>query len=180
MPGRSNYDKFPVVQVSENSAACVLGWTAIGVRIDELVRPGKFVVCVECYPGCFQQEIERELSRALQPKKVIQAEDVYKPAADIERLVARDLTDDPVFGRMNNYELRDFLDDDAVRNARREVADAEGLVLVIGTGATVIAEQYELLVYADMARWEIQLRQRKNEIANLGLDNSTDHASLKY
>jgi mannose-6-phosphate isomerase class I len=180
MPGRSNYDKFPVVQVSENSAACVLGWTAIGARIDELVRPGKFVVCVECYPGCFQQEIERELSRALQPKKVIQAEDVYKPAADIERLVARDLTDDPVFGRMNNYELRDFLDDDAVRNARREVADAEGLVLVIGTGATVIAEQYELLVYADMARWEIQLRQRKNEIANLGLDNSTDRASLKY
>jgi mannose-6-phosphate isomerase class I len=180
MPPRSNYDKFPVVQVNDNSNDCVRGWSAVGARLREAVHPGKLIVCVECYPGCFQQEIERELTEALRPAKIVRAEDAYKSAADIERLVARDLTDDPVFGRMSNYELRDFVDDDALANTRRQIEQSDGLVLVIGTGASVVAERWDLLVYADLARWEIQLRQRKNEVANLGLENFTERASLKY
>jgi mannose-6-phosphate isomerase class I len=35
-------------------------------------------------------------------------------------------------------------------------------------------------VYADLARWEIQLRQRRNEIGNLGAHNLDERASLKY
>src|SRR6202034_4293473 len=58
--------------------------------------------------------------------------------------------------------------------------ESSGLVLVIGTGASLIAETRELLVYCDMARWEIQQRQRADEIANLGLDNYKERASLKY
>lgn len=180
MPPRSNYDKFPVVQVSDNSNVCVRGWSAVGARLREAVHPGKFIVCVECYPGCFQQEIERELTEALSPAKIVRAEDAYKSASDIERLVARDLTDDPVFGRMSNYEIWDFIDDDALADRRRQIEQSNGLVLVIGTGASVVAERRDLLVYADMARWEIQLRQRKNEVANLGLENFTERASLKY
>ena len=180
MPPQSNYDKFPVVQVSDNSGDCVRGWPAITKRTQAAMRPGKFVICVECYPGCFQQEIERELASALRPSTIIRAEDAYKSAAEIERFVERDLTDDPVFGRMSNYELRDFVDDEALRKMREQLANSIGLVLVIGTGASVIAEQWDLLIYADMARWEIQLRQRKNEVGNIGIDNLTERASLKY
>jgi mannose-6-phosphate isomerase class I len=35
-------------------------------------------------------------------------------------------------------------------------------------------------VYADLARWEIQMRQRRNEVGNLGADNRNDPPYLKY
>src|SRR5512132_3725901 len=95
MPPRSNYDKFPVVQVSDNPGDCLRGWPAITERLRTTIHPGRFVICVECYPGCFQQEIERELASALSPKTVIRAENACKSSSEIKALVARDLTDDP-------------------------------------------------------------------------------------
>ena len=38
----------------------------------------------------------------------------------------------------------------------------------------------DVLVYADMARWEIQMRFRRNEISNVGVDNRMERASLQY
>jgi mannose-6-phosphate isomerase class I len=38
----------------------------------------------------------------------------------------------------------------------------------------------DLLIYADMARWEIQLRMRRNEVSNLGMDNVEEHIEGKY
>ena len=55
----------------------------------------------------------------------------------------------------------------------------EGLVLVVGCGAALIHEP-DILVYADLARWEAQLRFRRNEASNLGVENRTLAASLQY
>jgi len=38
----------------------------------------------------------------------------------------------------------------------------------------------DVLVYADLARWEAQLRFRRNQTGNLGAENLTQAASLKY
>jgi len=51
---------------------------------------------------------------------------------------------------------------------------------VFGCGASIICPAPDLLLYADMARWEIQLRFRKNEISNLGSSNKTLKTSLQY
>jgi mannose-6-phosphate isomerase class I len=53
-------------------------------------------------------------------------------------------------------------------------------VLVIGTGATLVSPPEATLIYADMARWEIQLRWRREEMGNLGLNNAQEDFSLKY
>jgi mannose-6-phosphate isomerase class I len=177
---RSNYDKFPIIEVGRDATECSQGWNAIGTRLADQIAPGKFILCVECYPGCFEQEIENSLVTRLRPAQVIRAADTYKPQAELNALIQRELTDDPVFGRMNNYELADFLDQERVHKARKVLEAATGLTLVIGTGATVIAKDWNLLVYADMARWQIQLRQRRNEIGNLGCDNLGERPSLKY
>ncbi|HEY3929093.1 MAG TPA: class I mannose-6-phosphate isomerase [Candidatus Koribacter sp.] len=177
---KSNYDKYPFVAVSGSPEACDVGWEAIGHRLKAKVGDGGTVLCVECYPGCFEDEIQRELELALKPAKVVRAADCLLPANAIEAVYARDLGDDPVFGFMNNYEVAEFLDPAKVTSARRSISEAAGLVLVIGTGATLIAERGDLLVYCDMARWEIQRRQRAGEIANLGLQNCKERPSLKY
>ncbi len=59
----SNYDKYPVVRVSDSRDGCEMGWDAIGRRLKASMRPGRFVICVECYPGCFEKEIEKQLVR---------------------------------------------------------------------------------------------------------------------
>jgi mannose-6-phosphate isomerase class I len=102
------------------------------------------------------------------------------PEAAIQSLCARDLGDDPVFAFMGKYELHEFLDERELAKQRQCLSQASRLTLVIGTGATLVAEHWDLLVYCDMARWEIQQRQRAGEIPNLGLDNCAERASLKY
>jgi len=49
----------------------------------------------------------------------------------------------------------------------------------VGCGATLVADA-DLLVYADLTRWEAQLRFRRNESSNLGVENRTLAASLQY
>lgn len=177
---RSNYDKHPVVRVSDAEDGCAVGWQAISQRLKTHIPRGRFVLCVECYPGCFEQEIERELTKAFSPALVLHANECYRPEEEIRSLCERDLGDDPVFAFMSNFVLPEFMDEGKVAKRRADLNDSGGLALVIGTGATLLAETWDLLVYCDMARWEIQQRQRAGEIANLGLDNLTERPSLKY
>jgi mannose-6-phosphate isomerase class I len=176
----SNYDKSPVVPVSASRDDCERGWQAIARRLKSSIRAGRFVICVECYPGCFEKEIEKQLVDALKPQLVLRAEECYLPEAAIQSLCARDLGDDPVFAFMGKYELHEFLDERELAKQRNRLSQASGPTLVIGTGATLVAEQWDLLVYCDMARWEIQQRQRAGEIPNLGLQNFTDRPQAKY
>jgi mannose-6-phosphate isomerase class I len=181
----SNYDKYPVVPVSDSRAGCDVGWPAIAQRLKAAViqagvRSDRFVICVECYPGCFEKEIEKHLVDALKPQSVLRAAECYLPEAAFQSLCARDLGDDPVFAFMGKYELHEFLDERELAKQRNRLSQASGLALVIGTGATLVAEHCDLFVYCDMARWEIQQRQRAGEIPNLGLQNCTDRPQAKY
>jgi hypothetical protein len=53
------------------------------------------------------------------------------------------------------------------------------LVFVVGTGASLV-HPGDILVYADLARWEAQLRMRRDRISNLGCDNRELKWSLQY
>ena len=55
----------------------------------------------------------------------------------------------------------------------------KGVILIVGTGATLVCEP-DLLVYADLSRWEIQQRQRRKQIPNLGINNAKQTPGVKY
>jgi len=177
---KSTYDKYPVVKVSDSTRDCCVGWSSIGRKIRAKVRTGPYVLCVECYPGCFEDEIERELVAALNPDLVVRAKDCYLTEPEIRQMCQHDLGDDPVFAFMNRFEISDFLDAHRTEQKRSKIRKSDGLALVIGTGASMVAEQFDQLVYADMARWEIQQRQRAGKISNLGLRNCSERPALKY
>jgi mannose-6-phosphate isomerase class I len=180
MPRKSTYDKYPVVRVSDSARNCEVGWPAIVERIRSTLVPGRRIVCVECYPGAFEREIEREFAAGLHPELTVRTRECYLAQSEIRRLCEADLGDDPVFGRMSNYYVNDFLDPAKLQKVRDKMQSARGLVLVVGTGASVIAGRWDILIYADMARWEIQMRQRAGTAANLGLDNFDESPGLKY
>ena len=88
--------------------------------------------------------------------------------------------DDPVFGIMNHLRMEDFMDAGKVASLASEIEQVEsGLVIVIGCGASLI-HPGDILVYADLARWEAQLRMRRDEISNLGVSNHDLKWSLQY
>jgi len=176
MARKSNYDKFPFVEVGLSSE-CFTGWDAIAVQLTEAK-----VVCVECYPGARIDEIQSELASRLRPGAVFRVSDAYKPAAVVRAMLAPYLGDDRVFGRMNGLTLEDWFDPAAFERMREEIrtASAAGTVLVVGSGAGLLTPERDLLMYADMARWEIQLRYRRFEAGNLGCDNEDAGFAEKY
>ena len=184
MARRSNYDKFPSVQISDRDEDCQVGWAEVAKQLNITAPRKRSILCVECYPGAKLQEIESGLVSQLNPRLVIRAEFCLKSPQELDAMLAPYLGgDDPVFGRMNGVTLQDFLDPRKVADARKLIrtsAAEDGRILVIGTGAALIAERFDLLVYSDMARWELTLRQRRGEIGNLGAGNLSELPNLKY
>jgi hypothetical protein len=60
------------------------------------------------------------------------------------------------------------------------VKRSSGRVLVIGTGASLVTQHPNSLIYADLARWEVQRRPRAHNIGNLGLNNANASAAALY
>jgi hypothetical protein len=175
LPGRtSTYDKQPVVQAGAGDEVTV-GATAIGRLLRE---SGAQVIAVEAYPGVRPADLARIVGE-IGAELVVDVADAYLPPEELHARVAPDLTDDPVFGRLTDFAVADFFQPSALEDLRSRVAACRGRVVVVGTGASLACEP-DLLVYADLARWEIQQRQRNGEVGNLGADNAGERASLLY
>lgn len=180
---KSNYDKHPYVEVSNSEGSCVAGWPAIVEQLSEAIRgrgTSRTVLTVECYTGVHVQQVLESLM-ALKPEKVILSSQAFKAPAQIDEVVGIfNGGDDPVFGVMNHLQMHDFLDTGKQQALADEVEQVEnGLIIVIGHGASLI-HAGDLLVYADLARWEAQLRMRRDEISNLGVENRSLKWSLQY
>jgi hypothetical protein len=155
-----------------------MGWAEIARVLASHHKPG--ILCVECYPGVSLSEVEQALQQYLRPATIICASDGYKSPAVIEAMLRPLLGGDRVFARMNGLEIVDYFDPTLLAQQQQSALEATGLTIVLGTGASLIAPHATTLVYADMARWEIQLRWRNQQLANLGLDNHTEGIAPKY
>ena len=176
-----NYDKFPTVRVNGWESESWEGWPRILERLKAHASSGVRTIAFECYPGALEKPLIATLLTGLQPSGFIATSDLLKAPSEIELMVSGVLGGDPVFGRMNALEIGDFFDPAKLSAAREKVRNRkQGLFIVIGTGASLVAPEPDLLVYADLARWEIQQRQRRNAIGNLGAENQQESPTLKY
>lgn len=177
---KSNYDKSPATSVE---GTLWKGWEAIRDRLQTACRPenkgARHLLAVECYQGVYHDELSANLS-ALAPAVWIDTRELFKSPAEIEALTYPYLTDDRLFGRRASFSYEDFLDTEKVSACREALKTHTGLVVVYGHGAAVVAPQADTLVYADMARWEIQMRSRRKEIDGLGVENREEAPSYHY
>ena len=176
---KSNYNKFPAISLS---GEIWLGWDSIYHTLKEQISaPSKerFVVIVECYQGVNHQELINGFKQ-LSPELFLNTTAAFRPEQEILEITYPDVTDDAIFGYMTRLEISDLLDPAKVNDYRKVIQQTKGLVILYGYGASIVAEDYDLLVYADMPRWEIQLRQRNHEICNIGLENKDESATTQY
>ena len=167
-----NYDKFPA---TSTEGRLFRGWEAIRGELD---RARRGPLAVDWYTGVH----EEELTAALEPGffRVIRTRDLMKPECEIRRMTDPFMTDDVLFGYMTNLRMPDFFDAEKLAAVRDELQEAGPRTLVIGAGAALVAPAHATLVYADMARWEIQQRFRRHEVGGLGVDNREDPVSIQY
>lgn len=179
---QSNYDKYPFIQVEESQQSCHLGWNIICRTLNsEISGKGLKRVVIECYQGVDDSEVQTRLQEGLQCQLWIHSSEAFKIEREIIDMVYPDVTDDRIFGYMSRLSMHDFLDQDKVSQLRK-LADnnGEGTVVVYGPGASLIFPEADMLVYADMSRWEIQQRMRRNTVNNLGVRNKEAEFSALY
>ena len=166
---QSSYDKRPVLRVGTDSEVLA------GVSAVTAALRGSGVLAVEAYPGVRSAD----LVAVLETDHVVDVAEAYRRPEELEALVGAELTSDPVFGHLTTRGLADFFDEARLADLRRRVAGLTGTVALHGTGASLVT-RYDVLVYADLSRWEIQQRQRSGELGNLGADNAGERPSLLY
>ena len=170
-----NYDRFPSTKIT---GTILQGWDAVHTLLVECFKVKK-VVAVDFYEGVREEEVAGELE-LLSPTLFINTRNLMKPQDEIKAMTERFMTDDVLFGYVTNLTLNDYFDAEKLEQARKQVADATGRVIIVGSGAAMVAPAEATVVYVDMARWEIQQRFRVHEVKALGVDNREDAVSLQY
>jgi len=133
------YDRFPAQRVSANDHDCNEGWADVGAAISARTRSAqRCVIAVECYPGVHTREVRDALETAIAPALVVDAEDALQTPEKLEVLLRPYLGGDPVFGFMCPWSLQDFFSHQQLDELHRRIGQVDGVVLVIGTGASLV------------------------------------------
>jgi len=135
---------------------------------------------VEIYPGVFEEQVLGAFVEGLRPAHTFCASDCWKTPGEIDAMIRSDLTDDPVFGRISRLTIEDFADPQRTARLREACRAAGGVTLIFGTGTALVTPEPDVLILADLARWEIQCRQRANQIGNFPAGDRHQSAAAKY
>ncbi len=175
------YDKFPEIVVPHCDDSVWQGWSAVTDALTaRLAGRQKTVLVIDCYPGVRLDEMRAALVSSLNATLMLNAETARRDAEDLHHLLARNLTDDRVFGVLSCHQLSEFFVADKLAALRQQItACPQGLIIVYGPGAALV-HPGDVLIYADMPRWEIQQRMRSGEMGNWGADNQDEDMLRRY
>lgn len=178
----ANYDKFPATRVPGHRDRLWQGYTSIAERVRQHLSAAsseRQILVIDTYPGVDDAELQAGLIDALKPAKVINTLDLKRPESELATMLARNLTDDRIFGVLSCHQLQEFFSASKLEAARGQVeAWQSGLLVVYGLGAALVTKG-DCLILADMARWEIQMRYRRG-MGNWGADNGDEDFFRKY
>lgn len=178
---QTTYDKFPEVTVQGYDDQAWQGWESLSATLRlRASAASRTVLVVDCYPGVRLDELEQRLLPSLNATRVLNVESARRDEQALHDLLARNLTDDRVFGVLSCHHLEEFFNADKLHQLRQQVdAVTEGLIVIYGPGAALV-HPGDVLVYADMPRWEIQQRMRHDGLGNWGADNQDEDILRRY
>jgi mannose-6-phosphate isomerase class I len=179
---KRNYEKNPVIEMKGYDQEAFQSYEAILKELKrktESLNKKKTVMVLDCYHGVDEKEVFENLTAKINADKFVNIEDYKLPEQYLSEELKREITEDRVFGVLSVRTIEEFFDMKKIEELRNEIKNiSEGLVVIYGTGAGLI--EGDILVYADMARWEIQQRFRRKELGNWGVGNLDEDVLKKY
>lgn len=175
----SNYNKFPEVKVNGFKECAWSGYGDILKKVQSHIKnKSKVVIVIDFYPGVREDEILNAF-KSLNLVLCLRADDCAYEGKVLTDMIKDNLTEDRVFGVRTTKTLEDYFIKDKICEVRKKIEEIEkGIVLVYGVGAGLITLG-DCFIYADLARWEIQLRYR-NGMPNWKQENYQDPILSKY
>jgi len=141
------------------------------------------VLAVDAYPGADLPLIAKMIADALPEWRIVDVEEAAaRPTAELDAFMAENLTDDRVFGVLSHAALDAFYDAGRLDAVAADLASDHRPTVLLGWGADLVAQRLSTpyaLVLADMARWELQLRQRLGA-TNWRAENPDEDRLRKY
>ena len=179
---KPNYDRFPAVHVKGFDKEAFSSYDFILKELDRKIKSlgkNKVTLVLDCYHGVDEKEVYENLLNKLGAGKLVNIEEYKIPEEILSKKLEREITEDRVFGVLSVRRIEEFFDMDKINELKKEISEIkEGLTIVYGIGAGLI--EGDILVYADMARWEIQQRLRRKELDNWGAGNFDEDILKKY
>jgi mannose-6-phosphate isomerase class I len=174
------FNKYPSVKFRGNGN-CLEGWRSIYTELSLKIQTAHaHHVVIECYHGVYIQDILNFIADYFPEAQTILSSNAYRSEDEIIKLTYPNITDDRVFGFMTSLELRDLFDPQKIQEIHKADEKNQQLIFIVGIGASLIEADPDLVIYADMARWELQMRMRRKEVANIGLSNQQNAFELQY
>ncbi len=173
---KNQYDKFPATYIEDG--LLIRGWQNI---LNEIIhKTNNNVICIECYSGIYYEEVMSQFQK-IPHAQFIDSSKLFKTENEILQLTKNFIKEDILFGYLGNLSITDYFDNINLKEIRKEIESAKknGNIILFGYGSSTITEP-DLLIYADMPRWEIQQRMRRHEVSGLGIANKSELFSLQY
>jgi hypothetical protein len=85
MSGYGNYNRNPVIQVTNSQADCLTGWKQILSHLKlEIPAKQRYVVAFECYPGVSLDVLEVMPKTAFAQARTIDVQTAFRASANCE------------------------------------------------------------------------------------------------
>ncbi|MFV8269970.1 class I mannose-6-phosphate isomerase [Flavobacterium sp. GT2N3] len=173
---KSNYDKFPATLTK---GSLFLGWEKVMDQLKTEINKERFLLVFDIYIGINTSEFLKAIE-TFKPLLFINTSDLFIKEEEVLKITSRFMTNDSLFGFRTNLAMIDYFDPIKLEKARQAIKDSNGLIIVFGSGAELVDKMFDKLIYADLARWESQLRFRKQSAPALGTDDSKESFAKQY
>lgn len=173
----------PIIDVAYPGKCCWEGWGHVVEEIKGAIAnkdKKRLVLAIECHPGTYESNNLKAVVDGLQPQTVIETADIFKEEKEIKLMASRYLVGNQHIGRVSSLEIKDFFDEGKRKALEENLACVtQGIILVFGIGASQVLA-HDLLIYADMSRYEVQQRFRRADISNIGVNNRAEPFIKQY
>lgn len=176
-------NKKPYIEVQSPSRACWEGWNKIADILNAKIKSlhtRKIIITVECYQGTYEDINLRELKKRIPVNATCTSKDVFKNEEEIIRQCENDLFNMPFSVKTSANDIEEYFDPNKLAALRQNIEFIEeGVILIFGVGASKICTP-DILIYADMSRWEILQRFKRNNVSNIGVTNNNSPFDVQY
>ena len=173
----STYNLYPKIDIKGYDDKIFLGYENILNEIKSKIDKDNFIVVLDCYVGVDSSELLNSFKN-IDFDNIIFSDDYALKEERLTEKMQDYLTDDRVFGIMNTKKLKEFFIDEKLQKVKNKISTLKGKTLIYGVGASLITTG-DLYIYADISRWEIQLRYRSG-ITNWNVSNANAPILEKY
>ncbi len=173
----STYNLYPKIDIKGYDDKIFLGYENILNEIKSKIDKDNFIVVLDCYVGVDSSELLNSFKN-IDFDNIIFSDDYALKEERLTEKMQDYLTDDRVFGIMNTKKLKEFFIDEKLQKVKNKISTLKGKTLIYGVGASLITTG-DLYIYADISRWEIQLRYRSG-MTNWNVSNANAPILEKY